>query len=515
MNLFIAGTDFVCSMLLIVILASVVMLNKSEKKYVFYIISIVALCLAAAADCTAYIMDECGGNYYVHFYSNLLSYIGIDVVLPGFVYYLSERLRETVLFSKIHERIVLALCSIDLLVIIWGAYSGKLFVIENNTIVYGPMANFIGIIQILVSIYYLIQVFRIRKSLNKSFTYTICLYFFVPIAGTIVVLINSAYEFTYMISTVIFVIVYIVIVREDLQTASLKEKIMYQTSVTDNLTGLLNRRAYSTEVEGYTDTYSGDFLYMSLDVNGLKIVNDNIGHEAGDEIIKGAARCMQRALGAFGKLYRTGGDEFIAILNVPEAEVEKIIGNFGNEMSGWRGILVDSLSVSFGYVRGEEAQGMPINEVAALAEHKMYEDKEAYYKKMGVDRRGQHEAHTALCNLYTKILRIDLTQNKYQIVNMDENEQTEEMGFADSFSKWMIGFGKSGQVYEEDLEGYMKETDIGYLRDYFKQGKKSISIFYRRKIGDEYRKVVMEMIPTSAYSDDNQEVFLYVKSIDR
>ena len=53
---------------------------------------------------------------------------------------------------------------------------------------------------------------------------------------------------------------------------------------------------------------------FSVDVNGLKKVNDTKGHTAGDELIKGAANCLTLAVGNNGKVYRTGGDEFMAVL---------------------------------------------------------------------------------------------------------------------------------------------------------------------------------------------------------
>ena len=49
-----------------------------------------------------------------------------------------------------------------------------------------------------------------------------------------------------------------------------------------------------------------------------------------------------------------------------------------------------------------------------------------------------------------------------------------------------------------------------YIKD-----KTSHSVFYRRKYGDRYKKVMMEMIPAGDYSDDNQTLFLYVKNIDK
>ena len=76
-------------------------------------------------------------------------------------------------------------------------------------------------------------------------------------------------------------------------------------------------------------------------------------------------------------------------------------------MEKWSGSLVDSLSLSYGYVASHDNQSMTIHDISFLADKEMYKAKTAHYAKMGVDRRGQAAAHTALCNLYTKILKIN------------------------------------------------------------------------------------------------------------
>ena len=223
---------------------------------------------------------------------------------------------------------------------------------------------------------------------------------------------------------------------------------------------------------------------------------------------------MRNSLGKYGKVYRTGGDEFTAILYIGKNRLDDILSSFENAVSNWQGKLVDSISVSFGYARADEAKGLQISDVAAIADKRMYDNKAAYYKKKGVDRRGQVDAHKALCNLYTKILKINVTDDSYQIVNMDQKEQTEEMGFSDSISKWLVSFGKSGQVHPEDLDNYLRLTDKKYINDYFEQNKTSLHVFYRRKFEDEFKQVMMEMIPADDYSNDNKSLFLYVKNID-
>lgn len=55
-------------------------------------------------------------------------------------------------------------------------------------------------------------------------------------------------------------------------------------------------------------------------MNGLKTVNDTKGHAAGDELIKGAADCLALSVGNKGKVYRTGGDEFMAVVHSDDPE---------------------------------------------------------------------------------------------------------------------------------------------------------------------------------------------------
>lgn len=294
-----------------------------------------------------------------------------------------------------------------------------------------------------------------------------------------------------------------------------KEKLIFK-SQTDELTGLLNRRAYEEDIYAHNDTPDEDnFIYVSLDVNGLKIVNDTLGHTAGDELIIGACKCMKQCLGPYGRLYRTGGDEFVAILHCNSEETVRIMKDFDETLDGWKGELIDSVSVSYGWINKNEMPEATTRQLGAEAEKRMYEAKSAHYRKKGVDRRGQQDAHKTLCELYTKILKINISDDTYQIVNMDVSEQTEEKGFSDRISQWLSSFGKSGQVHPDDLEEYLKLTDLQYIRNYFAEEKTSLHIFYRRKTGDDFKQVMMEMVPANDYAEDNMSLFLYVKNIDK
>ncbi len=86
----------------------------------------------------------------------------------------------------------------------------------------------------------------------------------------------------------------------------------------DALTGLFNRPAVTDFIEARLRDEStaalGGFALMLLDLDGFKAVNDNLGHEAGDELLRQAATRMTLALRESDYLARLGGDEFLVVI---------------------------------------------------------------------------------------------------------------------------------------------------------------------------------------------------------
>lgn len=291
-------------------------------------------------------------------------------------------------------------------------------------------------------------------------------------------------------------------------------QLYYDYAYVDGLTGLFNRRAYSEELDKFKEVIPEDIVCLEMDLNELKYVNDNIGHDAGDELIREAARLIKEAFGRYGKVFRTGGDEFSAIIQTSRENYEKGQNALEEACSNWAGEYSDQMKIAVGAGFKEDAADNNVLDIFSVADQRMYHEKDEYYRSKGIDRRKQAAAHKALCSLYTKILKINLTDDSYIIVDMDVSEQTSEKGFTHTISGWLSGFGKSGQVHADDLDEYLAKTNIAFLSDYFKSGKTSITIYYKRKYDQIFKQVAMEMIPADDYTDDNQTLFLYVKDID-
>lgn len=153
----------------------------------------------------------------------------------------------------------------------------------------------------------------------------------------------------------------------------------------DALTGVFSRFAYNNAVKKPVPESTVAFL---LDINGLKAVNDTIGHEAGDELIRGAADCIGETLGRYGRVFRIGGDEFAVLAAMPYAQVEDALAKLKQKTDGWTGKKVKELSLSAGYALAAEHEGASMEELVKEADKGMYEQKKAYYQAIGRDRRG-------------------------------------------------------------------------------------------------------------------------------
>ena len=97
-----------------------------------------------------------------------------------------------------------------------------------------------------------------------------------------------------------------------------KAELMKELAYTDTLTGMFNRAAFAEEEKLISESgKAGQVCFVQFDINNLKTSNDVYGHSEGDKQIIAGAKAISFGFGRIGKCYRTGGDEFIAILHCP------------------------------------------------------------------------------------------------------------------------------------------------------------------------------------------------------
>lgn len=155
----------------------------------------------------------------------------------------------------------------------------------------------------------------------------------------------------------------------------------------DPLTGVLSRFAYTEAVLSFHDHLPENLAVFLIDVNGLKEVNDTIGHAAGDELICGTAACIGASIGKAGQTFRIGGDEFVVFAAMTQEQAEAALHELAHKAEHWQGKKVHKLSVSVGYVLARDYDGFPIEALVKEADKAMYAQKQEYYRLSGRERR--------------------------------------------------------------------------------------------------------------------------------
>jgi diguanylate cyclase (GGDEF)-like protein len=158
---------------------------------------------------------------------------------------------------------------------------------------------------------------------------------------------------------------------------------------TDSLTGMLNRYAYAKTLEKYDglQRLPESFCAFSIDINGLKMANDTLGHAVGDELICGAAECIKNVFKKSGKCFRTGGDEFIVFASLERKKADGALDRLKSESAGWTGEGIDSLSLAAGYALAADHPGISAEKLVVEADRAMYTEKNEFYRVSGKDRR--------------------------------------------------------------------------------------------------------------------------------
>ncbi|MCH5324826.1 MAG: GGDEF domain-containing protein [Eubacterium sp.] len=118
-----------------------------------------------------------------------------------------------------------------------------------------------------------------------------------------------------------------------------------------------------------------------------------------------------------------------------------------------------------------------------------------------------------ISSLYDKLIRINLSNNTYEPVIVDADEQERLSGGVINMYEWWAGYSKDGNIANEDMGEFGTLTRTGSLQKRFAEDPTPVSFRYRRKQGDEFRWVQLEIAPSVEYSEDNQIMLLSLKDV--
>jgi two-component system cell cycle response regulator len=181
-------------------------------------------------------------------------------------------------------------------------------------------------------------------------------------------------------------------IRAGLRIVELQKKLLSLT-VTDALTGLNNRRAFDGELDERFEIarrYDRPFSLAIIDVDHFKAINDELGHRAGDDVLRGIGEVLRKLTRQSDFASRIGGEEFAVLLSETPLfdamqAAEKI--RHAIEESG--------ITVSVGVASMPHSRFQSTEEIFASADAALYRAKERGRNRVEIERRRERFARPA------------------------------------------------------------------------------------------------------------------------
>ena len=261
-----------------------------------------------------------------------------------------------------------------------------------------PFTHFVFILAVVLGVAEVIRAVRKKKIVERSQLVVLGTFSIVVITG-IVDLISfymgnrmDVARFTRvgLLFFIVFLSIHEIGQLIEISRKSSEAEIMNRLAHEDGLTGLENRMAFTEYERELAMRREGFALIIQLDINFLKKVNDGYGHAEGDRMIRGAAEVIRGSFGTVGRVFRTGGDEFIAVMEggnedelqsryeKEEKHLQEQVGSFNEKENP-----VVPLSIAYGMAVYRCGSGNP-EQQEQLADERMYEHKKRIKKQQAV-----------------------------------------------------------------------------------------------------------------------------------
>lgn len=151
-----------------------------------------------------------------------------------------------------------------------------------------------------------------------------------------------------------------------------------ESAVRDSLTGLYNRRIVDDIVTIELDRskrFDLEFSIIMMDIDNFKLINDALGHRAGDEVLKEVAGILSRNIRKLDSVIRWGGEEFVIVC--PETQKDgalELAEKLRKRIETHKFLVAGHITASFGVVLG--AQSKSVNTLIQEVDEALYEAKE-------------------------------------------------------------------------------------------------------------------------------------------
>lgn len=255
----------------------------------------------------------------------------------------------------------------------------------------------------------------------------------------------------------------------DISERKLIEKKLQYLSEIDHLTGLYNRHSFEEKVKQLNEEAFLPLGIIMGDVNGLKLVNDTVGHLEGDQLLKDISTVLKKVCQDKGYIFRWGGDEFVILL--PQYDLQgcdEVIDQINYECKTYDSHLIE-LSIALGKsVKYNKEQS--INELIKISEKHLYHkkllekksiNKAIFYslKKNLEEKNIELERHTKKVTAYALAIGKQLNLSEMELYELNLAAELHDIGKIGICEEILLNPNK---LSEDEMEIVKTHSDKGY-----------------------------------------------------
>lgn len=157
-------------------------------------------------------------------------------------------------------------------------------------------------------------------------------------------------------------------------------RMLHNLSLSDELTGLLNRRGFLSLAPKHVkiaQRANWELLVFFIDLDELKAINDNFGHQHGDRALRTVAAILRETFRTSDVMARVGGDEFIVLaINATDASINTITARLQENVTRYNHNGTQyRVSISYGVARFDPHEQVSLEEMIAEADRALYANK--------------------------------------------------------------------------------------------------------------------------------------------
>ena len=260
----------------------------------------------------------------------------------------------------------------------------------------------------------------------------------------------------------------------------------------DGATGLPNRNKCD-ELLSQPDAAPEDIGVCSFDLNNLRIINNSMGHEAGDEYIRRFAVCLRASMPAEQFVGRAGGDEFIAVTHgMGKEEMKACLASVREQMAEESKSYPDTpLSYAVGFALASDFPGSTMQELFNYADKNMYINKNHVKREEAAAQRQLDYKLLKLLNMhgknFTDCLYCDVKLDTYRTIRANNNfflaSDGSYSGAAEQIVKEKIG--------KHDKDRFRQCLEISYLCEKMRTKEDVMELKYDVNEQDSYSRLTL------------------------